>query len=114
MGETDLELDLEGCGERLRDRRKELDMTQEELADAARVNNTHISNIERNKATVSLKVFIKICQVLRVSMDYILFAKIPGLEAGLETEIILNVRTMKKDDRQRFYDISKSFVDKDT
>jgi len=49
--------------------RKQKGLTQIELAELVGVNRFHISNIERGKASPSVKLLIKIANVLNVSLD---------------------------------------------
>lgn len=69
-------LDLVGIGERLRIRRAELKLTQQEICNKIDVTQTHYSNIENGKTGISLESLLKICEILDVSTDYILLGKI--------------------------------------
>lgn len=59
-------------GKRIRARRLSLKMKQMELAEKVDISNNHISSIERGIERPGLDVFIKICDVLNVTPDYLL------------------------------------------
>ena len=62
-------------GKRLADRRKELNLTQEKLAEKVDVSLQTISNIELGKKAVRPDNLAKLCCELDVTSDYILFGK---------------------------------------
>lgn len=53
-------------GEILRDRRKELKMTQQELANKVGTARTYISRVEKGEADIQLSSFFRIAQALRI------------------------------------------------
>lgn len=66
---------LQEIGLRIAQRRKELTITQEKLAEQMDVSVQMISNLERGKKAVKIDNLIKLSTVLRVSTDYILTGK---------------------------------------
>lgn len=61
-------------GKAIRRRRRELDLSQEELAERSELHRTYISSIERGQRNPSLENIEKIAQALRISISD-LFAK---------------------------------------
>lgn len=59
-------------GKRIRTRRLSLKMKQMELAEEVDISNNHISSIERGIERPGLDSFIRICDVLDVTPDYLL------------------------------------------
>ncbi len=59
-------------GDRIKEVRKRLNLTQEQLAEKLDITVTYISEIERSLKMPSLQVFIKLVEVLDVSADYLL------------------------------------------
>ncbi|MBP3583451.1 MAG: helix-turn-helix transcriptional regulator [Clostridia bacterium] len=59
-------------GDRIRETRKRLNLTQEQLAESLDISVNYISEIERSLKHPSLQVFIKLIEVLDVSADYLL------------------------------------------
>lgn len=62
-------------GDRIRQRRQELNITQQELAQPLGVTPQHISGIEENKYSPSLTLLPKLAEELGVSADYLLSGK---------------------------------------
>lgn len=67
-----MELDKEELGRRIAKQRKKLKMKQSQLAEAVGVNSNHISSIEHGKVAPSLECFVKICDTLKITPDYLL------------------------------------------
>ena len=65
-------IDNVAVGRRIRESRLSIGFTQEQLAEAAGLSTTYISNIERGLQTASLDVFVPICNALNVSADFLL------------------------------------------
>ena len=69
MGDKEL---LKEIGLRINARRKELKLTQEDLAENIDVSIQMISNLELGKKAVRPENIVKLCSALNVSADYIL------------------------------------------
>ena len=63
-----LEQSLAGLGDRLRQAREARRLTLEEVADQASLTKGYISKVERNQATPSVAVLLKICGTLGLSI----------------------------------------------
>lgn len=63
-------------GQRLSARRKQLDMTQEKLAEQANVTAQTISYVELGKKAMRADTIVGICEALKISADYLLFGEI--------------------------------------
>lgn len=59
-------------GKRILDRRKQLQLTQEELAEQANITPQTISSAELGKKALRPENIIKICTALNISTDYLL------------------------------------------
>lgn len=64
--------DLKKIGVRIVERRKELKLTQEQIAERMNVSIQMISNIERGNKAIRIDNLIKLCDILQTSTDYIL------------------------------------------
>lgn len=60
---------LKTFGERVRHRRLELSISQEDLAEYAGIHRTHVSKIELGKSDVSLRVAYQIAKALQTSLN---------------------------------------------
>lgn len=63
-------------GKRIYDRRKQLRMTQDELAEKADLTSQTVSSAELGKKALRPENVIKICAALQVSTDYLLLGNI--------------------------------------
>lgn len=59
-------------GKRVRERREELNLTQEILAEKMGVSNLMVSNLENGKKAIRPENLVKLSNVLGISTDYIL------------------------------------------
>lgn len=67
-----MEVDAVEMGRRIAQRRKSFHLKQKELAEKLGVSNNHLSGIELGKASPSLDVFVRLCNELDVTPDYLL------------------------------------------
>ena len=79
MGDEKL---LKEIGSRINARRRELELTQELLAERMEVSVQMISNLELGKKAIRPENLIKVCDALNVSADYVL----RGVRSERETE----------------------------
>jgi transcriptional regulator with XRE-family HTH domain len=92
-------------GNRIVKRRKELLMTQEQLAEAIGVSTQSVSCIENGKKAIRAENLSKLCDVLDVSVDYIL----KGKKSAKQLEgIFKKFETMNEED----YQIVENIVDR--
>jgi transcriptional regulator with XRE-family HTH domain len=59
---------LQELGSRIREKRKTLGWTQEELADNACIDRSYIGGVERGERNLTLKVMCQICVALRCDL----------------------------------------------
>lgn len=64
-------------GQRIKTIRKEKNMTQLQVAEAAFISESYMALIELDKRHPSTDVIIKLSEVLDVSSDYLLFGDVP-------------------------------------
>lgn len=86
---------LTDMGKRIAERRKELSMTQENLAEKVGLSLQSVSCIELGKKGVRPENLIKICNALDVSADYLLRGKRDSLEMS---ELFLKISQLGKED----------------
>ena len=78
---------LAGIGRRIAEIRREVGMTQEQLAEKAEISVVHLSNVEQGKKMPGLPVLIRIAEALEVATDWILRANVPGTYAVANEKI---------------------------
>ena len=64
--------ELENIGKRISERRKQMGLTQEKLAEQMDVSIQMISNLERGVKAIRIDNLVRLSQILNVSTDYIL------------------------------------------
>ncbi len=72
-------------GKRIRERRKELNLTQEQLARALGLTPQHISVIEQDKRAPSLSSLAKLAEELGVTVDYLITGKVSVITETIPT-----------------------------
>ena len=70
-------MDYAAMGQRIKAKRKELHLTQEQLAEVCGLSTSFLGHIERGTRKASLETFYALCEALHVSADYL-----TGLEAA--------------------------------
>lgn len=68
---------------------------------------THISNIETNKVKVSLTLLVRICNVLGVTLDYLLENEYRDTSSVLEEEFLNIMKDMPKEKQEILLRIAK-------
>lgn len=66
------DIDYKAIGKRIRQRRKECNLTQAQLANICNVNDSHISNIENNSTKLSFPLLIQIANALNTTVNHLL------------------------------------------
>ncbi|MCR5004376.1 MAG: helix-turn-helix domain-containing protein [Clostridiales bacterium] len=87
--------------QQLKARRKELHLTQEQLAEALNTSPTHISRVERGQAVPGRDLMILWCKVLEVSLDQT-FLTDPGLEPE-SVRLLQMVQRLDPRKQERFW-----------
>ena len=98
---------LREMGTRIYDRRKQLRMTQETLAEAAGITPQTVSAAELGKKALRPENIINICAALDVSPDYLLLGRISGEDKSL---LIQKVSQLNPVQYHHLEDIIDSFI----
>lgn len=99
-------------GQRMKSRRKELKISQGQLAEDVGVSNNHISSIETGKETPSLDTFIRICNGLKVTPDYLLLGCMHS--NNISQNMIDSLRLCDEYDIQLFQSYVEKLVNKNS
>lgn len=86
-------IDYIAIGNRIRNARKNMGLSQEQLAEKCGLSVSFIGHIERGNRKMSLETLITLCEVLNMSADYLLMDEMP--ENDMVLHEILN-ETKKK------------------
>ena len=76
------ETQAEQIGKRIHKKRKELGMTQDDLADRSGLSQSFLTCVERGEKGLGYDSIIKICDALGTSADYLLTGILPQKESG--------------------------------
>jgi transcriptional regulator with XRE-family HTH domain len=93
-------------GNKIKELRKEKNLSQDEFSEIVKIDGRQISRYENDKISPSLDILIKIVESLNVSIDYLLFDDIP--KRPLKTkythiiEKLENIENLTKEDQQAF------------
>lgn len=68
-------IDYKGLGERIRNNRKRLKLTQDELAEMAELSTEYLSEIENNRKKLSLSALVRLSDSLNVTPDELLYGE---------------------------------------
>lgn len=77
---------LEEMGMRIFERRKQLRMTQEELAEAAGITPQTVSTAELGKKAMRPENIIRVCSALEISTDFLLMGKVAAEDQNILLE----------------------------
>ena len=72
---------------RIREARTRAGYTRERFAEATEVSTSYMSEVERGRTGISIKMLTKICKLLGLSADYVLFGKERDADAQLADKI---------------------------
>ena len=85
-------------GERLRNRRDVLGLTQEFVSTEAGISLRFYQMIERGEKSVSLDTLIRLSQTLSLSVDYLLFGNLPDSPGNPIAEILQRLSPEQRED----------------
>ena len=96
-------------GARIRSKRLELKLTQEQLAEKTGLTDTYIGAIERATSKCSIETLVKLSKVLNINMDYLLFGTTVNNVDIRFSEII---KSLPKDKQKLYIEVCESIADK--
>lgn len=92
----DKNIDYVALGKRIKEKRIERKLTQEQLGEICELSSAHIGHIERGTRILSVDVLFKISQALNISVDYLLFDSVDNNNILNSISPILNDVDKKK------------------
>lgn len=94
-------------GLRIMQRRKELGLSQEKLAEKLGISKNHLSNIERSVYIPTVECIFKICEAMGNTPDYYLI----GTPSNETDEIVKLIKTLPRDKQQGIIKLLKFYID---
>lgn len=95
-------------GNRLREERKKLRYTQEEVAELIDVTPAFIGHIERGERGLSFETLINICTLLGVTIDYVLADVLPLKDDVVSVQIRNMLKNKTSEQKSAILDIMKA------
>lgn len=95
------EINYAKLGEKIKELRQSMGLTQDNLAEMVSCNTSHISNIENNHTKVSLNVLLAIANALNTSIDYLLSNQYENCALALDNEILRAIADFSIEEKER-------------
>ena len=83
----DQSVDLKQIGQRIREARETLGISQTELDGKTGIGLAHVSKIEAGRVDMRLSTFVRIIEALQVSADSILRADVPSVTSQYQEDL---------------------------
>lgn len=106
-------MDYRIIGRKIAEKRVELNISQEDLAEKIDSSANYISNIERGKRNASLTILLKIANELNLSFDYLLSEELKNQnfrEKAYLNELLNMIQNLNSKDKEEFLIYIKSFA----
>lgn len=100
-------LDYKLIGQRIKEKRKEAGLTQEQLAERLGISQVYASQIERGVEEPNLQMLEQICITLDCPLEYLIAGVIKGQKDYRECEIESLIEKTPEDIRNKIVDIIK-------
>jgi transcriptional regulator with XRE-family HTH domain len=105
-----MEIDFNILGKRIAQRRRELGLKQNELAEIADISNNYLSNIETGRSIPSLTTFATLCKCLKTTPDNFLLGTIKT--DNIPQHIIDNLKLCNEDSLPLINDFIQLLINK--
>lgn len=111
MGNLAGSQELIELGNRIRDRRREIHLSQEKVAEKAGISTNTISRIEGGQSAMSIEIFMKLVEILGVDANQLLGRAVLPEEDGQCREMFCRIRNLKQRDRAIVMKTVKALVE---
>ncbi|MBC5745614.1 helix-turn-helix transcriptional regulator [Lachnospiraceae bacterium MD308] len=112
MGNRAESQDLIELGNRIRDRRQEIRLSQEKVAERAGISANTVSRIEGGQSAMSIEIFIKMVQILDVDANELLGNARPVTEEdGKCKKMFFRIRHLKRSEQTVVLQTMEALVD---
>lgn len=103
-------LDYAIIGEKIKTARKNKKLTQEQLAEKIDVSVAYLSRIERGDIKINLPRLNQICDLLNVSLSYVLTADTNESETCLDNDFLNLLKSCPPEKFKLIYEIAKLII----
>jgi transcriptional regulator with XRE-family HTH domain len=98
-------------GDKVRERRKSLGLTQEALAELAGCHLTYLSHLEGGKANASILVLRKIAAALHVSLVELLDVNLKSIEKDALMKSVVEIKRLPAKEQQMMVNAIKGLIE---
>lgn len=103
MNDSKTNVNLKAIGEKIKNRRTKLGLSQEQLAELCGITSSYVGHIERGSRKLSLNTAISISSVLGISLDYLLLdVKTENGDDGILESISADLKNHSPEQVSRF------------
>ena len=95
-------------GKRIREERLKAHLTQEQLAEYSDISLSYMGQIERGERKVTLETLLRICNCLKVSVDFLLKDSYKADEDNTVTQFKQLISNKSFDEKQMAIDVLKT------
>lgn len=81
--ERGVSMDYKRLGERIREERRRLNLTQAQLAEAVDISDTYMGAIERGERSLTLDTLVRLVNRLGVTVDYLLADSVADIDSHI-------------------------------
>lgn len=78
---------LKQLGERIKQARRNSNISQIQLAEMVQISTSHLSDIENGKTNIGIDIFMRLTEVLSVSADWLLQTNVPNVKIMQTNEL---------------------------
>ncbi len=104
--------DLIELGNRIRDRRQELRLSQEKIAEKAGISVNTVSRIEGGQSAMSIEIFIKLVQILEVDANELLGENVTAMEEdGQCQKMLCRIQHLNRSEQMVVLQTMEALVD---
>lgn len=104
------DIDMSHIGKRLKEERKRLHRTQEEVAEAVELTPAFIGHIERGERSLSLDTLVKLCNYYGVTIDYLLADVLPASTDAVVEQIQALLQGLSTERKLAVLDILNAII----
>ncbi|MBR3869433.1 MAG: helix-turn-helix transcriptional regulator [Clostridia bacterium] len=102
--------DMVFIGKRLKEERNRLHYTQDEVSEMIGVTPAYVGHIERGERGFSIETLIKLCNVYKVTIDYLFEDVIQQDKNSISEQISLLLRDKDENQQKAILDIMKAVI----
>ena len=102
--------DMVLIGKRLKEERNRLHYTQDEVSEMIGVTPAYVGHIERGERGFSIETLIKLCNVYKVTIDYLFEDVIQQDKNSISEQISLLLRDKDENQQKAILDIMKAVI----